>query len=316
MPSRSQAAQPILLLDSASLYFRAFYGVPASLTSPDGRPVNAIRGFLDLLARLLAEHRPGRLVACWEADWRPAWRVALVPGYKAHRVADPASGAEQVPAELADQVPVLADLLDALGVCRIGVPGFEADDVIGTLATAADPPVLIVTGDRDLFQLVEDPAGVRVLYTGRSGAPQPVQDAWLVERYGVEGSRYADLAVLRGDPSDGLPGVPGVGERTAARLLARYGNLAGVIAAARAGDAGMTATQIARIRDAADYLGAAEPVVRVVTDVPMGNAEEAAAWAVPTAPADPDRLAELAERWGVTGPVDRLRRAFEGLAPR
>src|SRR6478609_9261568 len=219
-----------MLLDAASLYFRAFYGVPTSVTTPDGRPINAVRGFLDMTARLLTTHGPDRLVACWDDDWRPAFRVEALPSYKAHRVAP--QGGEEVPDELSPQVPILVDVLAAAGIARVGAPGYEADDVIGTLATRARRPVDIVTGDRDLFQLVDDDRGVRVLYTARGiGRHDQVDDAWLRRRFGVPAAGYRDFAVLRGDPSDGLPGVAGVGAKTAAALINEFGDLAGIRAA-------------------------------------------------------------------------------------
>ncbi len=221
-----------MLLDAASLYFRAFYGVPTTVTAPDGRPVNAVRGFLDMSARLVVAHRPDRFVACWDDDWRPAFRTDAVPSYKAHRQAP--EGGEEVPDELGPQVPVIVDVLAAAGLSRVGAPGYEADDVIGTLATRARGPVDIVTGDRDLFQLVDDARGVRVLYTARGGIGDLdlVDEAAVAAKYGVPGRAYADFAVLRGDPSDGLPGVKGVGEKTAAALITAFGSLAGIREAA------------------------------------------------------------------------------------
>ncbi len=226
----------LMLLDTASLYFRAYFGVPDTVRAPDGTPVNAVRGLLDFIARLVQDHRPDELVACMDADWRPEWRVALIPSYKAHRVAveTPAGEAdeEEVPDTLSPQVPVIEAVLDALGIARVGVAGYEADDVIGTLATRSAGPVDIVTGDRDLYQLVDDARGVRVLYPLKGvGTLQVADGEWLREKYGVDGPGYADLALLRGDPSDGLPGVPGIGEKTAAKLLAAFGDLAGIMAA-------------------------------------------------------------------------------------
>ncbi|NKY40122.1 5'-3' exonuclease, partial [Cellulomonas septica] len=256
----------LLLLDSASLYFRAFFGVPDSVKAPDGTPVNAVRGLLDMIARLVQDRRPTRLVACWDDDWRPAFRVEAIPSYKAHRVAQPVPGGadvEEVPDLLTPQVPVIVEVLEAFGIARVGAPGFEADDVIGTLVArekarpaAERAAVDVVTGDRDLFQLVDDDAHVRVLYTVRGIKDLEVVDAArLAERYSVaSGQAYADMAVLRGDPSDGLPGVPGIGEKTAAALVHRYGSLEGILAARDAGDAGLTATQRRRLTEAADYL--------------------------------------------------------------
>src|SRR5512142_1333376 len=157
MPSPSGS---LMLLDTPSLYFRAFYGVPESVTAPDGRPVNAVRGLLDFIGFLVERHRPGRLVACMDADWRPAFRVALLPSYKAHRLAP--TGGETVPDALTPQVPVIEALLDAIGIAHVGVDGFEADDVIATLAHRCTEPVDVVTGDRDLFQLVRDDKPVRI----------------------------------------------------------------------------------------------------------------------------------------------------------
>lgn len=162
-----------MLLDTASLYFRAYFGVPDSVKAPDGTPVNAVRGLLDFIDRLVKDHRPEHLVACMDADWRPHWRVELIPSYKAHRVAEerPAGpDAEEVPDTLSPQVPVIEAVLDALGIARVGVAGYEADDVIGTYTARATGPVDIVTGDRDLYQLVDDARGVRVLYPVKGSA--------------------------------------------------------------------------------------------------------------------------------------------------
>ena len=138
----------LMLLDSASLYFRAFFGVPETVRAPDGTPVNAIRGLLDMITRLVRARHPARLVACWDADWRPAFRVAAVPSYKAHRLA--ADGGEEVPPALSAQVPLIEEVLLASGLVIAGQPGYEADDVIGTLAARSPDPVDVVTGDRDL----------------------------------------------------------------------------------------------------------------------------------------------------------------------
>jgi 5'-3' exonuclease len=301
-----------MLLDAASLYFRAFYGVPTSVTSPDGRPVNAVRGFLDMTARLIGAHSPERLVACWDDDWRPAFRVAALPSYKAHRVA--AEGGEEVPDELGPQVPVLVEVLAAAGVARVGAPGFEADDVIGTLATRARGPVDVVTGDRDLFQLVDDARGVRVLYTARGISDLDfIDEAAVAAKYGIPGRSYADFAVLRGDPSDGLPGVSGVGAKTAAALINAFGSLVGIRqAAARTvvPKPPLTAAVLKKLHAAGDYLEAAPEVVNVVTtiDLPAVDGD------LPRRPADPDALAALAEAHGLQNSVRRLG-ATLGWAP-
>ncbi|WP_175409426.1 5'-3' exonuclease [Streptomyces sp. TRM64462] len=296
-----------MLLDTASLYFRAYFGVPDSVRAPDGSPVNAVRGLLDFIARLVQDHRPDDLVACMDADWRPAWRVELIPSYKAHRVAvetpQGTPDVEEVPDTLSPQVPVIEAVLDALGVARVGVAGYEADDVIGTLTARAAGPVDIVTGDRDLYQLVDDARGVRVLYPLKGvGTLQATDEEWLRGKYGVDGPGYADLATLRGDPSDGLPGVPGIGEKTAAKLLDAFGDLPGIMAALDDPAAKLTPAQRKRLDEARDYVAVAPKVVRVASDVPLPPFEPA----LPHAPRDPAALAELAVRWGLGGSLERL----------
>jgi 5'-3' exonuclease len=290
-----------MLLDTASLYFRAFYGVPDTVTAPDGAPVNAVRGLLDFIVRLVADHHPTRLVAAMDADWRPAFRVALLPTYKAHRVGNPATNAEDVPDALAPQVPVIEEVLDALGLARVGVAGYEADDVIGTLATRSDVPVDIVTGDRDLFQLVDDERAVRVLYTARGMRNlERIDEARVLEKYGVPAAAYADFAALRGDPSDGLPGVPGVGEKTAAGLLNRWGSLDALLTALDDPSADVGARP--KLQAAREYLQVAPTVVRVARDVPLPPYDDG----LPHEPANPQRLVELSERWGLDSPLNRL----------
>jgi len=296
--------EKLMLLDSASLYFRAFYGMKESITAPDGTPVNAVRGFLDFIARLVTDHQPTRLVCCWDDDWRPEFRVAAIPSYKAHRVADPTVNAEEVPDTLAPQVPVIADVLAAFGIARVGAAGYEADDVIGTLAARASVPVDVVTGDRDLFQVVDDARGVRVLYTAKGGVAraEEVTESVVAERYGVPGRAYADFAALRGDPSDGLPGVPGIGEKTAAALITTYGSLDGVLRAAEVGDNAVRGSVHAKVLAARHYLAVAPAVVHVALDCPIPELEDR----LPTAPVDPERLADLTARWGLTTSVRRL----------
>jgi 5'-3' exonuclease len=271
------------------------------VTAPDGTPSNAIRGLLDFVARLVNDRRPTRLVAAMDADWRPAWRVAAIPAYKAHRVGE--AGGDQTPPGLEAQVPAIEAVLDALGLCRIGVAGYEADDVIGTLTGLAAGPVDIVTGDRDLFQLVDDAREVRVLYPLKGvGNLDLVDGAWLRAKYGVDGSGYADLALLRGDPSDGLPGVPGVGEKTAAKLLDAYGDLAGIMAAAADPASKLTPAQRKRLLEARDYVAVAPKVVRVAGDVPLPEFDPA----LSGEPKDPEVLEALAEQWGLGGSLQRL----------
>ncbi|MDQ6874382.1 MAG: flap endonuclease [Actinomycetota bacterium] len=296
-----------MLLDAASLYFRAFHGVPESITAPDGTPVNAVRGFVDMVAVLVTKFRPARLVACLDADWRPAFRVDAIASYKAHRLSP--AGGEESPATLTPQVPVIEDVLAAVGLAQLGIPGYEADDVIGTLVARESGPVDVVTGDRDLFQLVDDRGPVRVLYTGRGVRNLEVLDEAAVEkRYGIPGRAYGEFAVLRGDPSDGLPGVPGIGEKTAAALIRRFGSVDAMLAELDAGATeGFPAGSRTRLAAARDYLAVAPVVVRVAPDAPVPPMDDR----LPAAPTDPPGLVELCDRWGLDSSVERLLRALE-----
>ncbi|MEV4775116.1 5'-3' exonuclease [Microbacterium sp. LWH12-1.2] len=292
-------ADRLMLLDTASLYFRAFYGVPDKVKAPDGSPVNAVRGLLDIIAKLVTLYEPTHVVACWDDDWRPQWRVDLIPSYKTHRVVEVVAGApdvEEVPDPLEAQIPLIRQTLTALGIPIIGVTEHEADDVIGTLATRATIPVDIVTGDRDLFQLVDDARDIRVIYTARGMSNlEIVTDATVVAKYGVLPSQYADFATMRGDASDGLPGVAGVGEKTAATLLQTHGDLSGIRTAAAAGE-GMSAGVSAKILAASDYLDVAPTVVEVARNLDI---------AVPGIalrmldPAEADAATALAEQWNL-----------------
>ncbi len=296
-----------MLLDTSSLYYRAYFGVPDTVRAPDGTPVNAVRGLLDFISRLVHDHRPDDLVACMDADWRPQWRVDLIPSYKAHRVAEETPAGqpdeEETPDTLAPQVPVIDAVLDALGIARVGVAGYEADDIIGTLSGLASGPVDIVTGDRDLFQLVDDKRGVRVLYPRKGvGDCDLVDDELIRTKYGVRPDQYADFAALRGDTSDGLPGVKGIGEKTAAQLINEYGDLAGVRAAAADRFSRLTPAKRRGILEAADYLDVAPKVVRVAMDVALPAFDPT----LPAEPLDPATLEELVARWGLAGATGRL----------
>lgn len=296
-----------MLVDAASMYFRAFYALPESITAPDGRPVNAVRGFLDMAAFLIEKRRPTRWVACLDLDWRPAFRVALVPTYKAHRVAP--GGGEQIPDALAPQVPLLLEVLTAFGLACAGAEGFEADDVLATLAhreseTGTDA-VEIVTGDRDMLALATE--RVTVLYTGRGIAKlEEMGPAQVQAKYGVPAAHYADFAVLRGDPSDGLPGVPGVGEKTATAVVARFGSVEDIVRAADAGQDGFPAGAAAKIRAARDYLAAAPAAVRGRIDAPVDEVADE----LPATPRHPGRLAELATELGIESSVARMTAAI------
>ena len=292
----------LMLLDTASLYYRAFFGVPETVRAPDGTPVNAVRGLLDMISRLVRARHPARLVACLDADWRPAFRVAAVPSYKAHRLAADGTS-EETPPALAAQIPIIEELLNASGLAVAGPPGFEADDIMATLATRSADPVDVVTGDRDLFQLVDDERDVRVIYTVRGLLKMDVIDeAAVTAKYDIPGRAYADFAALRGDPSDGLPGVPGVGEKTAAALIRTFGSVEGITAALDAGHGGFPRGSRDKLQKARDYLGIALSVVKVVEDAPLPDVEGK----LPVVPADAGRLKELGERWGLGSSLSRF----------
>ena len=296
-----------MLLDSASLYFRAFFGVPDQRTDASQPPTNAIRGFLDMVASLITTHQPTHFVACWDNDWRPQFRVDAIPTYKTHRLADATVVEEEVPDDLAPQVPVIVNALNALGLVRLGADGYEADDVIGTLTARhkGSMAVDVVTGDRDLFQLVDDAADVRVIYTARGGVRDPdlVDEAFLQTKYAVaNGPAYADMAVLRGDTSDGLPGVAGIGEKTAAKLIERYGSLVALREALDSGDPEIKGAQRTRLEAGADYLGVAPMVVRVAPDAPVDEVD----MTLPTEVADASLLSKVASEYGVTSSFNRV----------
>jgi len=292
-PARVRAGLT-LLVDSSSLIYRAFFAVPDTVRAPDGTQVNGAHGFLDMLGHLALAYKPTFMVAALDDDWRPQWRVDLIDSYKTHRVA--ADDAEVLPSP-EDQIDLIVELLGLAGVATSGAEGFEAEDVIGALVPRAPGEVAIVSGDRDLFQLVRDPV-VRVLYPKRGVSDLAVIDEGEIERrYGIPGTRYFDFAVLRGDPSDGLPGVRGIGEKTAGMLIAKYGSLDAVIEAAR----GATGGPLAKVASSLDYIERARTVVRIASEAPIGDVDAT----FPRHPPD-EKLVEVAEANGVGGPVKRL----------
>jgi 5'-3' exonuclease len=294
--SRVGATSPRLVLDSPSLVYRAFFALPRTIRDPQDQPVNAVRGYLDMLSHLLVDLRPDAVVNVFDADWRPQWRVDAYPGYKARRPEDPP--------ELPGQFPLIRAVLDAAGLPVAEAPGYEADDVIGTIAAAAGPTErgAIVSGDRDLFQLVRDPV-VIVLYP-RKGTSDLVRldEAAVTAKCGVPPGRYVDFAILRGDPSDGLPGVAGVGEKTAARLVAEFAGLDEMVAKRDR----LPPRLALALEQSADYLAAMRRIVPVPTGI---DYQVTAAGA-----ADRDRLERLAERHALQGPVQRLLAALDRVA--
>lgn len=294
----------LLAFDTSYVYFRSFFGVPDRFHADDGTPVNAVRGTLDAIARLTQQYRPTHLACAWDDDWRPAWRTELVPSYKAHRVVESDPEAEEAPDALAVQVPLIVEALKVLGLRPCGAAEHEADDVLGSLAQQFDGRTYVVTGDRDLFQLAD--SSTRVLYIGRGIAKHEVVDpAWLEAGYDLSVGRYIDFSVLRGDPSDGLPGVKGVGEKSAAKLVREYDSLEAMLEAAQDPGSAMAAGLRTKLLAAADYLPAARKVVEVVRTLDLDFP------AVLPADFDADDALALGRKWNLGGAMER---AVEALS--
>lgn len=316
-----------MIFDTASMYFRAFYGVPSTMRAPDGSPVNAVRGLLDSMARLVEQYRPDALACAWDNDWRPAWRVDLVPSYKSHRVAGSQAEAQQAadvvgagalaatgglaeesPEGLGPQVLVIREVLDALGISIVGRDHYEADDVIGSLASQFGGESLVVTGDRDLFQLADE--HTRIIYIGKGVAKHDLVDPeWVQQKYGVPASGYVDFAVLRGDPSDGLPGVKGIGDKSAAQLVESYGELEAMMLAASDPDSAMSPSLRTKLAGAVDYLGRARTVVQVVRDLELPELADGRL-RKDASRMDSHRLQALDERWGLGSSLERITAAL------
>jgi len=278
-----------LLVDGSSMIFRAFYGIPQTMRAPDGTLVNAVRGSMDNLARYITERRPRHVAVTTDEDWRPDWRVELIPSYKEHRTGEP------VPPALIPQMPIIMECFEAIGVDAVGLEDYEAEDIIASLASKVTPPIEIASGDRDLFSLIRGKA-IIVLYPEKTGLAV-VDEAEVERRYSIPGRAYADMAVLRGDPSDGLPGLAGVGAKKAADLVRKYGSVRAMI------DAG-----IFRPADA-EYLEKALRVVAPVTDLPI----EVPRGRRDRYPDDPVKAEELGRRYGVTSSIERLVKALSSL---
>ncbi len=296
----------LMLLDSASLWYRAYFGMPETLVAPDGTPVNAVRGFLDMSAKLIGQYKPTRLVACIEGDWRPTWRVALFPEYKANRVDE--EGGEEEPDTLAPQIPILLDVIDAFGITVIGIDDYEADDVMASLAVQEKGPIRIVTGDRDLFQMVDDARDVKVVYLAKGLSQHDlVNKKWIADRYQIPGDRYDLFAMFRGDPSDGLPGVRGIGEKGAALIANNFDSPESALQGAIDEHPSLSPNLRKKIVEGADYLAIAPTLVRCVRDLPLPQVS----LKLPLRPADIDVIYDLKERYGLGASIDRLIAALQ-----
>lgn len=282
-----------MLLDASSLVYRAFFSVPKTITDHDGNPVNAVRGFMDMTARLKVEQAPDEVVAVFDADWRPQFRVDAYPGFKAER--------PEEPEELTRQFELLPEVLDAAGVRRAEAAGYEADDVIATLAArvSGKDRAVVVTGDRDLICLVRDPH-VSVLFTIKGVTNlKRFDEASVEEAYGIPPSLYSEFAMLRGDPSDGLPGVPGVGPKTAVKLIQQHGSIAEILEHIDE----LTPKLRESFESSRGYLEAMKVVVPPVTDLEVETVD-------PTR--DEERLLTLAAKRNIEGPARRLLQALDG----
>ena len=291
----------LLLLDSASLWYRAYFGMPDTLLSPSGEPVNAIRGFLDMSARLISQYQPSRLVACLEGDWRPSWRVELFPGYKANRIDD--SGEEEEPDTLGPQIPILLDILEAFGIPMLGVDDYAADDIMATFSVKERGPTFVATGDRDLFQLVDDKRRVKVVYLAKGISNHDLVDrAWIKARYEIPGERYALFAMIRGDASDGLPGVRGIGEKGAALIANNFESIEEALAAAHAADERLPSGIRKKLIEGSDYIAIAPKLVHCALDVPVPPMTIN----LPKRPDNMDLIWQFKADYGLGASIDRM----------
>ena len=296
----------LMLLDSASLWYRAYYGMPDTLTGPDGTPVNAIRGYLDMTARLIGMYNPDRIVACLEGDWRPTWRTDLFPEYKANRIDE--EGDEEEPDLLTPQIPILLDVLEAFGIALVGVDNYEADDVMASFAVRENGPIRVVTGDRDLFQLVDDQRDVAIVYLAKGISQHDLVDRkYVSEKYGIPGDRYALFAMIRGDASDGLPGIRGIGEKGAAVIANHFATMDEVMAAAAdEADTRLTPLLRKKLLAGADYAAIAPKVVHCALDIELPQVDIKK----PRRPESLDEIYQYKNDYGLGASVDRLMSAL------
>lgn len=295
----------LMLLDSASLWYRAYFGMPDTLVSPTGQPVNAIRGYLDMTSRLLVKYQPNRIVACLEGDWRPSWRVELFPDYKLNRLDE--EGGEEEPDTLGPQIPILLDVLDALGIPLLGVDDYEADDLMATFSVKQPGPIRIVTGDRDLFQLADDKRDVKIVYLAKGISNHDLVDLnWIQDKYQIPGDRYALFAMIRGDSSDGLPGIRGIGEKGAMLIANLFKTLPEVMEAAANSDERLSANIRKKLLESSQYAAIAPKLVGCALDVAIPEMEIA----MPKKPKSLEKIEKLKEEFGLGASIDRIMSAL------
>jgi 5'-3' exonuclease len=252
-----------IAVDLSSLAYRSFYGLPDSIKSTEGKPVNAIKGYLDALNRFIKMYKPKEIIHAMDEDWRPQWRVNLLPQYKAHRVEE--SDEELVPDDLEYQLAILPQILQDMGMKVVGAPKAEADDLLAVICHERNN-VVVITGDRDLLQLINDKKSNAVHMLGKDGGTLFTEKEVLY-KYGVKSNQYVDFSVLRGDASDGLPGVKGIGEKTAAKLIYEFDNVENLISEATKGNASISKRISASILDSTDYIKNAIKVVTLKNDL-------------------------------------------------
>ena len=295
----------LMLLDSASLWYRAYFGMPDTLVSPTGQPVNAIRGYLDMTSRLLVKYQPNRIVACLEGDWRPSWRVELFPDYKLNRLDE--EGAEEEPDTLGPQIPILLDVLDALGIPLLGVDDYEADDLMATFSVKQPGPVRIVTGDRDLFQLADDERDVKIVYLAKGISNHDLVDLkWIQDKYQIPGDRYALFAMIRGDSSDGLPGIKGIGEKGAMVIANLFKTMPEVMQAAAGADERLSANIRKKLLESSQYAAIAPKLVGCALDVAIPEMEIS----MPKKPKSLEKIIKLKNEFGLGASIDRIMSAL------
>jgi len=295
----------LMLLDSASLWYRAYFGMPDTLVSPTGQPVNAIRGYLDMTSRLLVKYQPNRIVACLEGDWRPSWRVELFPDYKLNRLDE--EGAEEEPDTLGPQIPILLDVLDALGIPLLGVDDYEADDLMATFSVKQPGPVRIVTGDRDLFQLADDERDVKIVYLAKGISNHDLVDLkWIQDKYQIPGDRYALFAMIRGDSSDGLPGIKGIGEKGAMVIANLFKTMPEVMQAAAGADERLSANIRKKLLESSQYAAIAPKLVGCALDVAIPEMEIS----MPKKPKSLEKIMKLKDEFGLGASIDRIMSAL------
>ena len=298
----------LMLLDSASLWYRAYFGMPDTLVSPTGQPVNAIRGYLDMTSRLLVKYQPNRIVACLEGDWRPSWRVELFPDYKLNRLDE--EGAEEEPDTLGPQIPILLDVLDALGIPLLGVDDYEADDLMATFSVKQPGPVRIVTGDRDLFQLADDERDVKIVYLAKGISNHDLVDLkWIQDKYQIPGDRYALFAMIRGDSSDGLPGIKGIGEKGAMVIANLFKTMPEVMQAAAGADERLSANIRKKLLESSQYAAIAPKLVGCALDVAIPEMEIS----MPKKPKSLEKIIKLKDEFGLGASIDRIMSALNWI---